>query len=318
MIIQLILLVLGFVLLIKGADLLVDGASSLARRLAVSEIAIGLTIVAFGTSAPELIVNVFSSINRQNEIVLGNIIGSNIFNTLAILGTAGLIYPLTVLKNTVWREIPFALAAAVILLILANDWFLFRARVNQISRIDGLLFLLLFAVFILYTFGISKIQSSDAYQVEIFSSLKTIILVILGFAGLFLGGKLVVDQAVIIARKLYVSEKLIALTVVAGGTSLPELVTSTVAAFKKKSDIAVGNVLGSNIFNLFFILGISSVIHPVYYNLSFNLDVSVYLAAMILLLFWMFTGKKHKLDRWEAFIFLVLFLAYMFYIVSRK
>lgn len=318
MIIQLILLVLGFVLLIKGADLLVDGASSLARRLAVSEIAIGLTIVAFGTSAPELIVNVFSSINRQNEIILGNIIGSNIFNTLAILGTAGLIYPLTVLKNTVWREIPFALAAAVILLILANDWFLFRARVNQISRIDGLLFLLLFAVFILYTFGISKIQSSDAYQVEIFSSLKTIILVILGFAGLFLGGKLVVDQAVIIARKLYVSEKLIALTVVAGGTSLPELVTSTVAAFKKKSDIAVGNVLGSNIFNLFFILGISSVIHPVYYNLSFNLDVSVYLAAMILLLFWMFTGKKHKLDRWEAFIFLVLFLAYMFYIVSRK
>jgi cation:H+ antiporter len=318
MLIPFILLALGFLAVIKGADFLVDGASSLAKRLNVPEIVIGLTIVAFGTSAPELVVNVFSSIAGKNELVLGNIIGSNVFKTLFILGVAGLIYPLEVQRNSVRKEIPFSLFAGVILFILANDRLLFKGAVSRLTRFDGLIFLALFGVFLYYTFGLSKIKSTNSDEIKLYSLLKTWIFVIIGFAGLFLGGKLLVDNAVIIARELQVSEKLIGLTIVAVGTSVPELATSAVAAFKKRCDLAVGNVLGSNIFNILFILGVSTQISPVHYSTAFNLDLCIYGLGTLLLFAAMFTGKSRKLDRWEAVILMVTYIIYFVYIIVRK
>lgn len=318
MLIPFILLALGFLAVIKGADFLIDGASSLAKRLNVPEIVIGLTIVAFGTSAPELVVNVFSSIAGKNELVLGNIIGSNVFNTLFILGVAGLIYPLEVQRNSVRKEIPFSLFAGVILFILANDRLLFKGAVSRLTRIDGLIFLALFGVFLYYTFGLSKIKSSNSDEIKLYSLFKTWVFIIIGFAGLFLGGKLLVDNAVIIARELQVSEKLIGLTIVAAGTSLPELATSAVAAFKKRCDLAVGNVVGSNIFNIFLILGVSAQISPVHYSTAFNLDLCIYGLGTLLLFAAMFTGKSRELDRWEAFILLFIYIFYTIYIIMRK
>jgi cation:H+ antiporter len=318
MLIPFILLALGLLAVIKGADFLIDGASSLAKRSNVPEIVIGLTIVAFGTSAPELVVNVFSSIAGKNELVLGNIIGSNVFNTLLILGVAGLIYPLEVQRNSVRKEIPFSLFAGVTLFILANDQLLFKGTVSRITRIDGLIFLALFGVFLYYTFGLSKIKSTNSDEIKLYSLFKTWVFVIIGFVCLFLGGKLLVDNAVIIARKLQVSEKLIGLTIVAAGTSLPELATSAVAAFKKRYDLAVGNVVGSNIFNILFILGVSAQISPVQYSTAFNLDLCIFGLGTLLLFAAMFTGKSRKLDRWEALILLVTYIFYTGFIIVRK
>jgi cation:H+ antiporter len=318
MLIPFILLAFGFLAVIKGADFLIDGASSLAKRLNVPEIVIGLTIVAFGTSAPELVVNVFSSIAGKNELVLGNIIGSNVFNTLFILGVAGLIYPLEVQRNSVRKEIPFSLFAGVILFILANDHLLFKGAVSRLTGIDGLIFLALFGVFLYYTFGLSKIKSTNSNDIKLYSLFKTWVFIIIGFVGLFFGGKLLVDNAVIIARELQVSEKLIGLTIVAAGTSVPELATSAVAAFKKRCDLAVGNVVGSNIFNILFILGVSAQISPVHYSTAFNLDLCVYGLGTLLLFAAMFTGKSRKLDRWEAVILLVTYIIYFVYIIVRK
>ena len=318
MILPLILLAAGMVLVVKGANSLVDGASSLAKRLRIPEMVIGLTIVAFGTSSPELVVNVFSSISGKSELVLGNVIGSNICNTLLILGVAGLIYPLAVQRNSVRKEIPFSFLVVPVFLLLANDHLLSKSAANRISRIDGLILLLLFAVFLYYTFGLSRIKSNGSEEIKLFSLPKTWIFIGLGFIGLFLGGKLVVDNAVVIARKLHVSEKLIGLTIVSIGTSLPELATSAVAAFKKRCDLAVGNVVGSNIFNILLILGVSAEISPIRYNLVFNFDILVFGLGTLMLFIAMFTLKARKLDRWEAFILLVTYIAYLVLVISRK
>jgi cation:H+ antiporter len=318
MILPLILLVVGLVLVVKGADFLVDGASSLAKRFRIPEMVIGLTIVAFGTSAPELVVNVFSSIAGKSELVLGNVIGSNVCNTLLILGIAGLIYPLDVQRNSVRKEIPFSFIVVLVFLLLANDHLLFKSAENRISRIDGVILLVLFGVFLYYTFGLSKIKSNESDEIKLFSLPKTWIFIGFGFIGLFLGGKLVVDNAVVIARKLQVSEKLIGLTIVSIGTSLPELATSAVAAFKKRCDLAVGNVVGSNIFNILLILGISAEISPIRYNLSFNFDILVFGLGILLLFIAMFTLKARKLDRWEASILLVTYISYLVLVIARK
>ena len=252
---QYILLIGGFVLLIKGADLLVDGASSLAKRLKVSDLVVGLTVVAFGTSAPELSVNVLSAIKGTTDIAIGNILGSNIANVLLILGISSIIYPLFVSKGTVWKEIPLSLLAAILVAVLANDQIIDKQSYSVLSRIDGAILLLFFIVFLYYSFSIAKsIEGIDDYvttrQQKVFHS---IIFIVLGLIGLTLGGKWIVDAAVFIAQKLNISTKLIGLTVVAVGTSLPELATSVVAAIKKNPEIAIGNVVGSNIFNIFFI-----------------------------------------------------------------
>lgn len=308
---------IGLFLLVFSADRLVKGASSLARNLDVSEIVIGLTIVAFGTSTPELVVNVFASLRGNNEIVFGNVIGSNIFNILVILGISGLIYPLTIEKNTVLREIPFSFLAVFLLFILVNIDGYFGDG-NFLSRFDGVIFLACFALFIVYIFGISKVHSSGKYTTKTMRMGFSIANIVFGFAGLFIGGRLLVDNAISLARVLSVSEKVIALTIVAAGTSLPELATSTVAAFRKDSDIAIGNIVGSNIFNIFFILGASSLIHPARFDTSMNVDIIVLASASLLLFLIAFTGRKRRLDRWEAFLFLAIFIAYFIFIIVRK
>lgn len=316
--IPLFLLAIGFGLLVKGADYLVNGSSSMAKRLNVSEIMIGLTVVAFGTSAPELIVNIFAGISGNDAIAFGNIIGSNITNILLILGVAGVINPIITEKNTVWKEIPFSLLAAVVLMILCNDVFFKAAPVNLLSRGDALVLLLFFIVFLTYTFGIPKVEMKDEPEVRLLSMSKTVIYILVGLIALFLGGKLVVDNAIKIARVFLVSEKLIGLTIVALGTSLPELFTSAYAAFKGKSDIAMGNVVGSNIFNLFFILGITGVIHPLSFDRVLNFDFLVLIGVSLLLFLTMFTGKRRRLDRWEAIVFLLLYISYITILIVRK
>jgi cation:H+ antiporter len=318
MLIPFIFLILGLVLVLKGADYLVDGASSLAKRLRVPEIVIGLTIVALGTSTPELIINTFSSIAGKNELVLGNIIGSNIFNTLLILGIAGLIYPLTFQGNSIRKEIPFSLLATLVFVFLANDHLFFNSAANRLSRFDGLILLALLGFFLYYAFGLSKIKSDSNDEINVYSLPKTWILIIIGFSFLFVGGKLVVDYAVILARELHVSEKLIGLTIVSMGTSLPELATSVVAALKKRCDLIVGNVLGSNIFNLLLVLGVSTQISPIAYNPVFNLDVAILALGTVFLFIAMFTLKPGKLDRREALALLILYIVYMVLIISRK
>jgi cation:H+ antiporter len=322
MVLYILLLAAGLLLVIKGADFLVDGASSLARRLAAPEIVIGLTVVAFGTSAPELVVNSFSSFAGKNELVLGNIIGSNIFNTLLILGVAGLIYPLNVQRNSVQKEIPYSMLALVVFYFLANDHIFTPSKpdANLVSRLDGVILLVLFVIFMLYTFILSKVKvnPADNDDVAIYSLSKTSIFILLGIVSLFFGGKLVVDNAVLIAQKLNVSDKLIGLTIVSLGTSLPELATSAVAAYKKRCDLAVGNVVGSNIFNILLIMGVSVLIAPVGYETVFNIDIYVFAGGTLLLFIAMFTGNKRKLDRREALILLTGYIVYMVYIIARK
>ncbi|MDD3194812.1 MAG: calcium/sodium antiporter [Paludibacter sp.] len=310
------LLLSGFVVLVLGADWLVNGASALAKKYKVSDLAIGLTIVAFGTSAPELVVNVFAAAQGHHDIVLGNIIGSNNFNLLVILGIAGLITPLVVQSSTVWKEIPFSLLAVAMLYIFAND--LFTDGPGVISRIDGIVLLVFFALFLWY---VAKQLKSDPHESEVphkkYSALKMTLLIVGGLAGLVIGGRLVVTSAVEMARVFGMSEKLIGLTIVAAGTSLPELATSVVAALKKNNDIAVGNIIGSNIFNIFLILGLSSVIQPVSFSTVFNTDILLLTFGTLLLFIAMFTGKSHRLDRWEAAILLMMYIGYTVYLVGK-
>ena len=310
---HILLLLVGFVLLVKGADLLVGGASSLAKRLSMPDMTIGLTVVAFGTSAPELAVNLAGSLSGQNDVVLGNILGSNLFNTLFILGAVALIRPLTIRRDTVWREIPFALAAGVILAVLATGSTGNRGGAMGLSRMEGMVLLGGFAGFVTYTFLIARVRTSNDPEVRSLTSAKTALFIVAGLLGLFMGGRLVVDHAVEIAHLLNWSEKTIAVTILATGTSLPELLTSAVAAARRKSDIAVGNVLGSNIFNILFVLGLSVTIRPLAFPPSYLLETGLYTAASLLLFGAMFTGERLKLDRWEAGLFLCAYLLYLLF-----
>ncbi|MBN2765811.1 MAG: calcium/sodium antiporter [Paludibacteraceae bacterium] len=317
MTLQIIMLLVGFVLLIKSADWLVDGASALARKHNVSDLAIGLTIVAFGTSAPEMVVNVFAAMQSHHDIVFGNIIGSNNFNLFMILGIAGLITPLVVQRSTVWKEIPFSLLAVVILFFMTSTWF--GTSNLTLTRFEGIILLLFFAAFLYYVF---KQLKSDPDELKIaakpMSNGKIWLFIVIGLAGLVGGGRLVVTNAVEMATALGISQKIIGLTIVAMGTSLPELATSIVAALKKNNDIAVGNIIGSNIFNIFLILGLSSVISPVEFNRSFDTDMIFLVAGTILLFVTMFTGKKRKLDRWEAALLLTIYITYSALLIVKE
>lgn len=317
MAISVVLIVLGFILLIKGADWLVSGASSLAKKHNISDLAIGLTIVAFGTSAPELVVNSIASFQGYSDIIFGNVIGSNNFNLFFILGIVGLILPITVQSSTVWKEIPISLFAVVIVFILSNSFFL--QENNVLSRIDGALLLILFILFLFYVYKQMKTEKTELEIATLeISNWKIWGLITIGLAGLIFGGRLVVNNAIEIATNLGVSEKIIGLTIIAAGTSLPELVTSVVAAFKKNSDIAIGNIIGSNIFNLLLILSVSSFIKPVTYNLAFNTDVYMLAGGTLFLFAAMFTGKKKKLDRWEAGVLLAVFIIYTTYLIAKE
>lgn len=313
---QFLLLLVGFVILIKGADFLVRGSSSIAKKFGISNIVIGLTIVAFGTSAPELIVNIMASIKGSSEIVMGNVVGSNIANILLILGISAMICPLIVKKSTTRIEIPFALLAFLVLATVANDIFIDNGVANFVTRIDGIIMILFFIIFLYYTFSISK-ANGDSGQVEKLSTLKSIIFIIGGILALTLGGNFVVKSAIIIAMYWGVSESLIALTIVSIGTSLPELATSVVAALKKNPDIAIGNVVGSNIFNIFWILGLSAIIRPVFLDPIMNIDILFGVFITILLFGYMFIGKKNVVQRWQGASMVVLYVGYIVYLVIR-
>lgn len=313
-----ILFVLGFVVLIKGADLLVDGSSSLASRFGVSPMVIGLTIVAFGTSAPELVVNLMASLSGNTDIAIGNVVGSNIANILLILGAAAVVYPLTVKRSTVWKEIPFALLASVMLLVFANDALIDGANTSMLGRVDGLAFLGFFVIFLYYIIGLAKsapVEAGD--EVATMPTAKAVAGVIIGITGLVVGGKWIVDGAIALASGFGVSETLIGLTIVAIGTSLPEMATSVVAAYKRNVDIAVGNVIGSNIFNIFWILGVSALINPLPFAEQLNLDLFVVIAATLALFVSVFVGKKHVIERWQGVAFIILYILYLAYLVLR-
>lgn len=315
MALDILLLLLGFGLLIVGANWLIEGASALARKFRVSDLAIGLTVVAFGTSAPELVVNLFAAIQQHHEIVFGNMIGSNNFNLFLILGIAGLIAPLTVKSTTVWKEIPISLAAILMLLIMAND---FHSREHSVlSRADGIILLGMFTLFLWYVFRQMKTDVGVHVECKECSDAKTAGMIVFGLGGLIAGGRLVVMNAEALALELGVSEKIVGLTIVAMGTSLPELVTSVVAGLKKNNDIAIGNIVGSNIFNVFLILGICATVKPQVFNPAFNSDIMMVIGGTVFLFISMFAGKKHILDRWEAGLLLAAFITYTFFLVKN-
>ena len=319
-------LVLGFVVLIKGADWLVEGASALAKRFNVPDILIGLTVVAFGTSAPELVVSISASLSGSNEIVFGNVLGSNVFNIGLILGVAGMIYPLTVQRSSLRYEIPFSLLLAGLLYLLCND-FWWGSSENIASRWDGVILLALFAGFLYYVYRSAGLTpDSEEEPIAQKPLWQTILFVLLGLGGLIWGGNLVVDNAKLIAKGFGMSERVIGLTVVGIGTSLPELVTSVTAALKRKSDIAVGNVVGSNIFNILLILGVSFTILPAPYPMAVNFDIVVLLGFSVVL--WAFVyfggrqpnpdgskGKNYLLRRWQAAALFLAMLVYLSYIL---
>lgn len=309
-----LLLIFGLVAVIVGADRLVEGASALARRLQVSDLAIGLTVVAFGTSLPELVVSVFAAAGNTPAVALGNVTGSNIANILLILGAAALLCPLQVGRGTTWKEIPLAFLAAVLLWVFCSDMVVDGAAAAVLSRTEALAFLGFFVIFLYYTFGIARDLAPVAAAAPPAKTVPHRTLfrwLIVGLCLLIFGGKAVVEGAVRLSVAAGLSESFIAATLVAVGTSLPELATSLVAAWKKNPDIAVGNVVGSNIFNVFLILGISGLIRPlaVPAELAPSLWIGVLAAAILFVC--MFTGRRHTLDRWEAAGMLLLYALFL-------
>jgi len=315
-----LLLIPGFALLIAGASLLVSGASALARRFGVSDLVIGLTIVAFGTSAPELVVSVFAAAKGNTAIAVGNVLGSNTFNVLVILGLSALIRPLAVGSGTVWKEIPLSFLAAVMVAILGNDALIDGTGPSALTRIDGLVLLSFFVVFLWYIFSLMK-GGRPAGQTPAgrpLTAIRASAPIVLGLMALNVGAKLAVDGAVALATAAGVSQMVIGLTIVAAGTSLPELATSALAAYKGNADLAVGNIVGSNIFNILFILGIGAVIRPLPLGGAAQLDVAATAFSSMLLFAWMFVGRKpHFLDRREGAICILLYAAYVIYRLLR-
>jgi cation:H+ antiporter len=313
-----LLIAVGFVLLTKGADFLVNGSTSIAKRFKMSDMAIGLTIVAMGTSLPEMVVSVLAGIKGQGDVAIGNIVGSNIINILLVLGITGTIGGLMIQKSTIRIEIPLSIAFTVLLFFLANGLQFSTTAIGlSLSRLDGAILLVGFLSFMAYVAKSMKSGSVQHAQEEVKAPvLKSLLLLFLGIIGLGGGGKLVVDNAVILAHMVNIPERIIGLTIVAIGTSLPELATSVVAAMQKKLDIAIGNVVGSNIFNITLVLGLSSAIKPISYNAGFNSDIYMVMFASLMLWFFSAFGfQKNMLERWEAVILLLAFVGYTGWLV---
>lgn len=314
MLLEIILLIIGFVILIKGADIFVDGASSIAGNFKVSKMLIGLTIVAFGTSAPEFAVSIKSLLSGSGDIVLGNVVGSNILNILLILGTASMFHSLGVTNNTVKKELPITMLITILFSVLLLDRIFDPAFENMLTRSDGIVILLFFLVFIYYLISMARKKIDNDQNEEYMSMKKAIIFAALGFIGIVLGSNLVVDNAALIAENLGVSQKMVALTIIALGTSLPELVTSVTATKKGEYDIAIGNVVGSNIFNIGMVIGLPVSIIGGINKINFNyIDLAVMVLSAILL--FIFAFHDHKITKKEGCIFLTLFLIYYSYII---
>lgn len=314
---NLLILAAGLAVLIKGADFLIDGSSSIAKRMKIPYIVIGLVVVAFGTSLPELVVNIMASAQGSTELAIGNVVGSNISNILLILGISAIIFPLTLQTGTTWKEIPLSLLAILLIFIMANDVLFDGAARDALTRIDGIVLLCFFIIFIYYTYGVGKIKGQAEDGIKTYSTWIAMAMIFAGLVGLTLGGKLAVDSAVKIAQMAGLSEAMIGLTIVAIGTSLPELAASAVAAYKKNPDIAVGNIIGSNIFNVFWVLGLSSVIRPLPFSTNLNTAVIFTIAATVLLFLFMFVGKRRILERWQGIGFVILYVGYLAYVVIQ-
>jgi len=315
------LFALGFVILIKGADLLVEGATAIGRKYRISDIVIGLTIVSFGTSLPELMVNLVASFQGSSQLALGNIFGSNVANILLILGISAIICPLPITRSTYFSEIPFSLIATLLVGFLANaNLFMEDQQVHlSLSRFDGFVLLFFFALFLGYVYIVSK-QKRSVHELEIIVEMpmsKSIVYILIGMVGLYFGGDWVVAGAIVMATEFGLSESLVGLTIVAIGTSLPELVTSIIAAIKKNTDIAVGNAIGSNIFNLLWILGLSATIKPLEFFVINNMDILMVIASSTLLILAVVIGKKPIISRWEGGYFVLAYLAYMVFLIIR-
>ncbi|WP_156289533.1 calcium/sodium antiporter [Oceanobacillus salinisoli] len=315
-----LLLLIGFALLIKGADYFVEGASKIAHTLRISPMLIGLTIVAFGTSAPEASVSFIAAFEGNSDVTIGNVVGSNIFNVTFILGATALVFPLVVQSDTIRKEIPFALLGSVSLLLLISDIQLQYSDINLITRTEGILLLLFFSVFLYYVFEMarnnrSKIEENPTDTGNT-SWVKNIVFTIGGLAAIVFGGNLVVENSTQIALSLGMSETLVGLTIVAVGTSLPELVTSITAAFKKQTEIALGNIVGSNIFNIFFILGASATIHPLAVDSKIFLDMWLMIFVTFLLL--IVSRTHHRVSKIEGAILAIIYIIYLAFIIFRN
>ncbi|MBR9700967.1 calcium/sodium antiporter [Candidatus Woesearchaeota archaeon] len=312
---QVILLFIGIGLLVKGAGWLIDGSASLAKRWGMSQLLIGLTIVAFGTSMPELIVNLISAVRGNVDLALGNIIGSNIANIMLALGLMASIRVIHVKFSTVWKEIPFVILAGVVLFLLTEQ---LTTGPKLLSRFDGIILLILFGVFLYYVAESARQQGpKHMMRVILHPKRRSVLLVIAGFAGLYLGGLWTVNGAIYVANYFGMSSFLISATIVAIGTSLPEVVTTLVALFKNETDLAVGNIIGSNVFNIFWVLGITSMIRPMDIPAFVSVDIAIMIASSLLLFLFMFTGVKHRLERWEGFSLLGLYVLYIIFLVVR-
>ncbi len=320
MLLNYLMLAGGLLLLIKGADWLVRGAITIARSFQVSEFVIGLTVVSFGTSLPELIIAFIANSQGNSDLIIGNVIGSNIANIFLVLGVASVIYPLAATQNTVSREIPFTLLASLTLFALLNDQFLDGAPASMLTRIDGIVLMAFFCVFVYYAAQLIKSEKNTEWVGEQKQEgmSRAMFEIIVGIVGLSLGGRLAVSGAVEIAESWGMSETFVGLTVIAIGTSLPELATSAVAAYRRNADIAVGNVVGSNIFNIFVVLGLSSIVKPIAFNPINNVDVMVMIASTILLYGAMIIGRPTKtIQRGEGAFFVLAYITYTVFLINR-
>ena len=314
-----VFLLIGFYILIKGADAFVDGASSIARRFNIPPIIIGLTIVAFGTSAPEAAVSVTAALSGKNDIAIGNVVGSNIFNLLLVIGVSSFLLPIKVKRNTMLKEFPFALLASIVLIILSHDVKFQDYPFNSLTRADGLVLLSLFGIFMYYLIELALTSNDEMDVTEGNPSAplsRAILMSLIGVICVVIGGQIVVDNATEIALNLGMSENLTGLTIVSIGTSLPELVTSISAAKKGESDIAIGNVIGSNLFNILFVLGLSSVIHPISVQSIVFIDMLIML--IVTLIVYLFSLSKKTISKAEGSILTILYVLYMIYIIIRQ
>ncbi len=313
-----ILLIVGIFLLVRGADYLINGSSDLGKRLGVKPLVIGLTILAFGTSLPELAINIFSAIEGTTDINLGNVIGSNIANILLILGVSSLLITIKVKYHVVRKLIPFTLFSTILLFLVLNDTF-FNGP-NLLTRVDGIALLLFFGVFLHFTISQGKKdKKAKPKEIEIHKhpAYITLTMILGGILGLFIGGKLIIESATTIATSLHLSEFFVSATILAIGTSLPELIVSVRAALKKKLDFVVGNIVGSNVFNTLFVMGTAAQINPIPFSLAYNFDMIFLIAITLMLLTFMYTGKKYQLERWNSLLFLILYAFYIIYIFTR-
>lgn len=316
MIIYIILLIIGFIVLIKGADIFVDGASSVAGNFRVSKMLIGLTIVAFGTSAPEFAVSVKSLISGSGDMVLGNVIGSNILNILLILGVSAMFHSLKVKDNTVKKELPITLLMTAIFVVLLSDKLFDKGFSNTFTRSDGIVILLFFLVFVYYLIKMARNKIDNSQDEKYMSMKKAILFTILGIVGIVIGSNLVVENASAIARTIGISESMVALTIIALGTSLPELVTSVTATRKGEYDIAIGNVVGSNIFNIGMVIGIPIALFGGIQQISINYIDLITMIVSAFLLF-VFSYNDRKISKYEGSIFLIMFVVYYGYVIYR-